>query len=162
MGDKSKEELLWELSEVQKGLEEKTELHGKMIKRFLTLLENDGLFSQIIDFFPYPIAIFTPQFTLAVVNKAFVVETKMEILSKEKETVRIHLYKADDTRLACAVTRVFNGETFFIEDLKNPFSIFFGTAQQDMQQSDHFNRAVIFPVPSDDAEITHGVLLLMP
>ncbi|NLV35412.1 MAG: hypothetical protein GXY17_01895, partial [Clostridiaceae bacterium] len=64
MGDKTKEQLLEELSEVQKMLEEKTETQGKMIKRFQMLVSNEALFSQIIDFFPYPIAIFTPQYTL--------------------------------------------------------------------------------------------------
>ena len=70
MGGKTKEQLLEELSEVQKMLEERTETQGQMIKRFKTLIENEGLFSQVIDFFPYPLVIFTPQYTLAMTNKA--------------------------------------------------------------------------------------------
>ena len=68
MGDKTKEQLLEELSEVQKMLDEKTETQVHMIKKFQMLITNDGIYSQIIDLFPYPIAIFTPQFTLAMVN----------------------------------------------------------------------------------------------
>jgi PAS domain-containing protein len=79
MGDKMKEQLLEELAEVQKMLEEKTEIQGHMIRKFQLLIENEGLFSQIIDFFPYPIAIFTPQHTLTMVNKAFAAETKMRL-----------------------------------------------------------------------------------
>ncbi|MGB4312000.1 MAG: hypothetical protein WBJ17_03665, partial [Natronincolaceae bacterium] len=64
MGDKTKEQLLKELLEVQKMLEEKTEAQGRMIKKFQMLIANEGLFSHIIDFFPYPIIIFTPQHIL--------------------------------------------------------------------------------------------------
>lgn len=161
MGDKTKEQLLEELAEVQKMLEEKTETQGHMIRKFQMLVANEGLFSQIIDFFPYPIAIFTPQYTLAMVNKAFTAETKTRFKNLEKGTVRICQYKIDDTQLATAVTRVFAGKTFFLDDLKSPFSIFSGITQQSAPQLDRFSKAVIFPVPADDAEITHGVIVFM-
>jgi AraC family transcriptional regulator len=162
MGDKMKEQLLEELAEVQKMLEEKTEIQGHMIRKFQLLIENEGLFSQIIDFFPYPIAIFTPQHTLTMVNKAFAAETKMRFTNLEKGAVRILQYKINDTQLAVAVTRVFAGDTFFLEGLKSPFSMFSGIARQSAPQSDRFSKAVIFPVPADDVEITHGVIVFMP
>lgn len=162
MGSKTKEQLLEELLEVQKMLEEKTETQGQMIKRFQMLIENEGLFSQIIDFLPYPLAIFTPQYTLAMTNKAFTAETKTRVMYPEKGTVRIILHKIDDIQLAAAVTRVFKGGTFFLEDLKNPFSMFSGITQQDAPQSERFNKAVIFSVPADDAKITYGVIVFMP
>jgi hypothetical protein len=45
---------------------------------------------------------------------------------------------------------------------KNPFSMFSGITRQSALQSDRFNKAVIFPVPADDAKITHGVIVFMP
>lgn len=162
MGDKTKEKLLDELSEVQKVLEKRTETQGQMIRKFQLLIANEGLFSQIIDFFPYPIAIFTPQYTLAMVNKAFTAETKTLVKNPEKGAVRILQYKIDDTRLAAAIKGVFAGETFFLEDLKNPFSMFSEIARQNAPQPDCFNKAVIFPVQADDVEITHGVVVFMP
>ena len=161
MGDQTKEQLLEELTEVQKMLEERTETQGHMIRKFQTLIAYEGLFSQIIDFFPYPLAIFTPQYTLAMVNKAFAAETKMRYMSLEKGVVRILQYKIDDMRLAEAVTRVFAGDTFFLEDLKNPFSMFSGITRQSATQPACFNKAVIFPVTADDATITHGVIVFM-
>jgi len=110
-------------------------------------------FSQIIDFFPYPLAIFTQQYEIVVVNKAFAAETK---------ALRILQYKIDDIQLAAAVTRVFSGDTFFLEDVKNPFSMFSATAQQSATQHDRFKKTVVFPVPGDDAEITHGVIVFIP
>ena len=44
MGEKTKEQLLEELAEVQKMLEERTEIQGQMIKKFQTLIANEGLF----------------------------------------------------------------------------------------------------------------------
>ena len=64
-----------------------------MIRKFQMLIANDGLFSQIIDFFTYPIAIFTPHYTLTMVNKAFAAETKTRFMNLEKGAVRILQYK---------------------------------------------------------------------
>lgn len=162
MGGKTKEQLLEELSEVQKILEERTETQGQMIKRFQTLIENEGLFFQIIDFFPYPLAIFTPQYTLAMANKAFTAETKTRVMYPEKGAARILQHKISDIQLATAVRGVFAGNTFYLEDLNNPFSMFSGITKQSAAEPDRFNRVVIFPVPADDAEITHGVIVFMP
>ena len=162
MGDKTKEQLLEELSEVQKMLEERTEAQGQMIRKFQLLIENEGLFSQIIDFLPYPLAIFTPQYTLAMTNKAFAEETKTRVMYPEKGAARILQHKISDVRLADAITGVFAGDTFFLEDLKNPFSMFSGITQQSAAEPGRFSRAVIFPVSADDATITHGVIVLMP
>ena len=89
MNDRIKEQMLEELSEAQKMLEKKTEIHGRMIKKLQMLIANEGLFSQIIDYFPYPIAIFSPQYTLVMVNKAFAEETKMWPVDLEKGAVRL-------------------------------------------------------------------------
>ena len=162
MGDKTKEQLLEELSEVQKMLEERTETQGQMIRKFQMLIANESLFSQIIDFFPYPIAIFTSQYTLAMVNKAFATQTEIRFMNLEKEAVRILPYKIADPQLAAAIPRVFAGDTSFLEGLKNSFSMFSGTPRKSVPQSDRFNKVVVFPVPADGAGITHGVIVFMP
>jgi len=40
--------------------------------------------------------------------------------------------------------------------------MFSGITWQSAPQPDRFNKAVIFPVPADDAKITHGVIVFMP
>lgn len=161
MGDKTKEQLLEELSEMQKMLEERTETQGQMIRKFQMLIANEGLFSQVIDFFPYPIAIFTSEYNLTLVNKAFEAETKRLIMNPEGEAVRILQYNIKDMHLATAVTQVFAGDTFFLESLKNPFSMFSGIKESEIQP-DRFHKAVIFPVPADNEGIIYGVILFMP
>ncbi|MDD2397087.1 MAG: hypothetical protein PHG56_03035 [Tissierellia bacterium] len=120
------------------------------------------IFSQIIDFFPYPLAIFTPQYTLVTTNKAFEAETKTLVVYPEKGAACILKHKINDIQLAAAITGVFDGNTFFLKDLKNPFSIFSGIKEQSAAVPNRFNRVVIFPVPADNAKITHGVILFMP
>jgi hypothetical protein len=53
MEKKTKEQLLDELTEVQKMLEKRTELQGHMMRDLKLLVANELLFSQIIDFLPY-------------------------------------------------------------------------------------------------------------
>lgn len=162
MYDKTKEQLLVELSEVQKMLEEKTEFQGHMIRKFQMLITNEGLFSQIIDSFPYPIAIFTPQYTLPMMNKAFMDATKILLENPEKDTVCILRHKIDNMQLSHAVTQVFAGGIFFLDDLKNPFSMFSGLRQQSASQTERFSKAAVFPIPNGDTKITHGVIVFMP
>ncbi len=162
MNDRIKEQMLEELSEAQKMLEKKTEIHGRMIKKLQMLIANEGLFSQIIDYFPYPIAIFSPQYTLVMVNKAFAEETKMWPVNLEKGAVRLLQYRTDNMQLAAAVRQVFSGSTSFLEDIKYPFTMFSGIPQCRDLQSDRFSRAVIFPVPADDVKIDHAVIVFMP
>jgi hypothetical protein len=80
----------------------------------------------------------------------------------EKGAARILQHKINDMRLAAAITGVFAGDTFFLEDLKNPFSMFSEITQQSAAEPGRFSRAVIFPVTADDAKITHGVIVFMP
>jgi len=162
MGVKSKEQLLKEMAEVQGMLQERIRVQGQLIKNYQLLLSKDGLFSQIIDLFPYPIAIFTPQYTLTIANKAFAEEIKSLSANSDKKADRILKYKINDTRIASAVTRVFSGETVYLEDIKNPFSMFPGVVKRNASASGHYSRAVIFPVPADGDTITHGVIVFMP
>ncbi|NLM61722.1 MAG: hypothetical protein GX193_06545 [Clostridiales bacterium] len=162
MSDNLQEQLLKELSDVQRMLEQRNETQGNMIRKFQELISNGSIFTKIIDYFPYPMAIFTPQYTLPIVNKAFAEETELKLGHDEQEEVRILRYKTSDMQLAAAVTNVFDGKTYILEDLKDPFSIFAGIERREKKQSRCFAKAVIFPVLSGDGAITHGVIVIMP
>jgi hypothetical protein len=155
VNDKTKKQLIDELSEVQKLLEGKTELHAKMIKNLQALIASGGLFSQIIDFFPYPIAIFTPDYELAVVNDAFVTTAKVR-------PVKILQHKIKDAQLISAIVQVLKGDTFFLEDIKNPFSMFSGITLKNELKTNTFKKVIVFPVLTDDNKITHGVVVFIP
>lgn len=154
MHDKTKEKLLDELSDVQKLLGEKTELRGKMIKDLQTLICKNGLFSQIVNYFPYPIAIFTPDYELAMVNDAFATATKAR-------PARILQYKIKDAQLISAIVQVFKGDTFLLEELKSPFSMFPGIKLKN-EATESLKKVIVFPVLADDNTITHGVIVFLP
>jgi hypothetical protein len=120
-----------------------------------------GKSKDIIEFFPYPMAIFGPDYTLFMVNDAFAEETNIRPADVEKGEVRILRYKADDMQLAAAITHVFDGKTTILEDLKDPFSVFSGVEQQKLRHG-RYTQAVVFPITSDDDAVTHGVIVIMP
>ncbi len=151
MGDKRNVRLPEDLAAVQKMLRE----------RSADAVVNGGLSSQIIDFFPYPIAIFTPQYTLTLVNKAFAAETGIRAVNIGGNVLRILQYRIDDARLAMAVTKVFEGDTFFLEEIREPFSMFSGTEGHNRLRSGRFSRVVVFPVHDDD-RVTHGGIAFLP
>jgi len=139
--------------------EDKTETQGQ-IRKLQTLIEK-GLFSQVFDDLPYPAAVFTPRHTLAAVNRAFAAETNM-LGDQEKGAVRMLQCKIEDMRLASAVARVFKGDAFVLEDIKDPFAMFEGIARQGAPQPGRFSRAAVFPVPAENGAITRGVIVFMP
>jgi hypothetical protein len=160
MDDKTKEQLLEELSRKIPG--ERTENQDQMIQKIQELIAYEGLFSRILDFLPFPLAIFKFDYTLVMANKAFMVQTQTRQVNFEKGSVRILPYRINDVQFAAAIIQVFKGDTFFLSGLQNPFSIFSGVSGQSKRSPDNFTRAVIFPVPVDGSEISHSVIMFMP
>ena len=60
-------------------------------------------------------------------NKVFAAEIKTRVIYPEKGAACILQHKINDMQLAAAITGVFAGDTFFLEDLKNPLSLLSGT-----------------------------------
>lgn len=133
-----------------------------MIKKFQMLFANEELFLKIIDHFHYLIAIISPQYILKMVNKAFVEETKIQFTDLENGIIHIPQYKIKDIQLSVALMKVFEGDSFFLESLKNPFYNFSGIAEQYTLTFDRFNKVIISPVPADDGKVNNGMIMFMP
>lgn len=157
MGEKTKEQLLTELLELQKELEKKVRHQDQMIRRFQMLTENEGLFSQIIDFCPYPIAVFTPQGVLETVNNAFSVSTGAGGEKLKAGKLNIYDCISNDIALDHAIGQVFAGETQFLDDLENPLTGFSRQKQKKSLLPGSYYKAIIFPIPAEDGLIMHGV-----
>jgi len=157
VGEKTKEQLLSELLELQKELEKKVQHQDQMIRRFQMLTANEGLFPQIIDFCPYPIAVFTPQGILETVNSAFAAETGAD--GEGLGTGKLSIYDciSNDVELDSAIRQAFAGKTQFLDSLKNPLTGFPELKQKTGLPSKSYRKAIIFPIPSDDGLILHGV-----
>lgn len=157
-----REQLLQELMDFQKVLEERLETQDRMIKRFQMLIANDVLFFQIIDYFPYPVAVFTQMRQLVAANKAFITETSLCKIELEKGTYSILRMKSiDNYQIYKAVEQVFSGQTTFINELNNPLSLFFEYEQQFKTPLTLYKNAAFFPVSDDFDFITHGVAVFL-
>ncbi|MDD2497873.1 MAG: hypothetical protein PHY90_07075 [Desulfitobacteriaceae bacterium] len=129
----------------------------QMIQRFQMLTANEGLFSQIIYFCPYPIAVFTPQGILETVNNAFAAKTGAN--QEDLKAGRLNIYHciSDDIALMRAIRQAFAGETCFLDDLKNPLIGFPERKRKKDSPSKNYHKAIVFPIPAEDGLAMHGV-----
>jgi len=134
----------------QKRLENETKNHREMIRKLQMHIAQEGMYSLLVDSFPYPIAIFNPDYTVTVVNKAFDIENRMQLQNIEQ--------KSD---MSLAVTQVFMGKHSLLENVANPFSLF-GLKEPGEDTRQKYNKVVVFPIPNDRGDITHGAIVLLP
>jgi hypothetical protein len=162
MSDKIKEQLSEELSAVQKMLEERTEARGEIIRKFQEIILNEGLFSQIVDLFPYPMVVYTPTYRFKTANRAFFEAVNRQAEAFDNQGELFDRHKAADIQLIEASRKVFSGKSIYIQNLKDPFSLFTGTVKQNGVKTEPPQSAVVFPVLNDKNEITHGVIVFLP
>lgn len=155
-----KRQLLKELIETQKAIEKKLETQDRLIKRFQRLSTNGDLFVQIIDYFPYPIAVFLPDGLLKLVNHALL--TAANLSSNEAIVGRYNIFGSPaptETGITKAVKRALTGETVYLFDLKSPLKSFTGQTTNEGIPGHH--DAVVFPVSDHNEEISHAVVVLI-
>jgi len=121
----------------------------------------EGLYPQIVDF-PYPIVIFSPQHTLVMVNKAFEEETNFKLTESGAIDARILRYKTNDVHLSDVLEQVFEGKTFYLEDITNALPMFSGIERQVFPRSDRYKRAVVFSIFWDKNCVPFGVIMFLP
>lgn len=158
---KTREQLLKELIEMQRNIEEKVKEQDSLIKNFQFLFQNEGLSSQVIGNFPYPIAIFDRSGMLTMANRALL--QKANIRSDDVQAGRINFLSRitnENFAVVEAVEDIFLGETTLLKDLVEPLSMF---ARDDSipDHSDCYHRAVFFPVAESSGSISYGSVMLM-
>lgn len=158
---KTKEQLLKELMEMQKEIEERVEEQDELIRKFQLLTQHEGLFSQVISNFPYPIAIFERSGALTMANQAMLQKACIRLgdIGAKRINLLNRAAAANASMLNTAET-VFFGETTLIQSLVEPLSVFAGEDSVP-DHSDGYQRAVFFPVFTSNGNVTHGVVMLM-
>lgn len=132
----------------------------RFINRFQMLIQNEGLFSQVIDNFPYPIAIFDQSGVLIIANKALLSKAKLN--TGDVTGRRINLLNRitnENYPVFEAVEDIFLGETTVLKNLVDPLSLF--SADDSYAASSNFQSAVFFPVAEGSRKITHGAVMFM-
>lgn len=157
---KAKEQLLEELIRMQKDIKEKVEAQERFISRLQLLIQMEGLFSQVIENLPYPVAIFKQDGILCMANNRMMKETGLEadeiLMGKINFLNRV---TNENDAILEAVEDVFLGETIMLQQLSYPLALFCRSA--DREVSDIYQSAVLFPVTDRSDHIVFGAVMLM-
>ncbi|MPM17779.1 hypothetical protein SDC9_64178 [bioreactor metagenome] len=159
MNEKTKEQFLIELLELQKELDEKVRHQDQMIHRFQLYSKNEGLFSGVVDSCPYPIAVFTALGILEKINDAFTEQTGIK--SEDIESGKLSIYSCfpGNDEFCTAIRQALKGQTQWIEELKSPpFKPSKENSPTDVPAK-HYKKVTVFPIPSEDGVILHGVAI---
>jgi hypothetical protein len=146
---------------MQKTIEQKVEEQDSLIKKFQLLIQHEGVFSQVIGNFPYPIAIFERSGVLTMANQAMA--RKACIRSGDIEEKQINFLSrvtTENANVLKAAEDTFSGETTLVQSLEEPLSLFAGEGALP-DHSDGYQKAVFFPVFANNGSVTHGVVMLM-
>lgn len=160
MGDgKTKEQLLAELIQMHRDIEKKMEAQDRFIGRFQLLIQNEGLFSQVIGSLPFPVAIFERSGIVRMANNLLMAEANMKAHDLSQGKINL-LDRVTDENYGVfeAAEDVFAGETMVVKNLADPLVLFCMAA--DGRKKDPYHTAVFFPVPDGDG-IRYGAVMLM-
>ena len=158
----TKERLLKELVQMQKTIEQKVEKQDSLIRSFQQLIRHEGLFSQVIGNFPYPIAIFERSGTLIMANQALLQKACISLGDVEGKRVNFLSHITNDNAdVLKAAEDTFWGETTLLKSLVEPLAMF-AMDNTIPDHSDGYQSAVFFPVyQKSGRDIAHGAVVLM-
>jgi AraC-like DNA-binding protein len=130
---------------------------------FQAALEKEELFSKIVEFFPYPIQIHSPDGISVMVNSAMLEE--FEVPDRNMVIGKYNILEDPDISkygLMDAVKRAFNGETVHLTDIEVPLKSirdFYKTESHNIDAM--YQDATLFPVIDDEGRILYVVVILI-
>lgn len=158
----AKRQLLNELMETQKAMEEKLAVQDQMIKRFQRLIANGDLLAQIIDYFPYPIAVFLADGRLRIVNHTLLAAAN---LSDSEDIVGKYNVFSHSSSLENwipeAIKRALAGETICLSNREAPLMSFGEAGQPTGRGITIHQEVVVFPLMDSNGTISHAVVVLI-
>lgn len=160
MPQRSKEQLLAELIRMQKELEKTLGVQEHFIKSFQLLVQDDGVFAQVIDSLPCPVAVFKRDGVLCMANRVLITETDIQSVEISAEKINFLNRVTDDNYgILEAAEDVFFGKTAFLKQLSYPLALF--CRNENYIVSNALRSALLFPVPDRRGYISFGVIMLM-
>lgn len=128
-------------------------------KRYKKLLEH-GFFLELMDSFPYPIAIFLRSGVLAVANQALLQETGLSPKDISQGNINIlSRITTENYSVLEAMKDVFLGEARLLSELVNWLSIF--TDDNGHISAVPFQSAIFFPIIEGDGCIKYGAVMFI-
>lgn len=130
---------------------------------FQAVLGQEKLFAKIIEFFPYPIEVYTRDGTAVMVNRAMLAEFSLP--GKDMVIGKYNIFKDPDISklgLADLVKDVFRGKTITVTDIKAPLrSIRERYKILDLDVDCMYQDATGFPIRDERGEVSHVAILLI-
>lgn len=133
-----------------------------IIKRSEAMNVNESLFSQIIELFPYPIAVFSSTGSMEVSNSAL--KAAIGISREEAFTCKYNIFEdapGQDSRLLQAVRQAISGETVYLLEVNDPLRVHRKLDQKIKYGNYCCYNVVVFPVKNSGADILHAVIVLV-
>lgn len=158
--DEGKEQLVEELIRIQVDIKAKGEAQAFFISKLQLLTENAGLFSDVFDNLPFPMALFKKSGELCMANRLLVDEAgiMVEDISAGKINVLNRITDKNYPVLE-AVEDTFRGKTTLLRKLVYPLAMF--CRDDNRVVSNAYKSAIFFPVANVGGQITTGVVMLM-
>jgi PAS domain-containing protein len=155
-----KEQLVEEFTRMQKDIKEKGEAQEFFIKRLQLLTENAGLFSDVFDNLPFPMALFKKDGELSMANHALIAETGST--ADEISTGKINLLNRltdENYSVLEAAEDAFLGKTTLLKKLVYPLAMF--CRDDNRVVSKAYKSAIFFPIINVNGKITTSAVMLM-
>ncbi len=137
------------------------ERQNNLVQPFQSIGGNEEMLSKVIEFFPYPIQVYTPDGTLILTNEACL--RTMHISSKDKIVGKFNVLKdpiidkwGEDVRVR--ILSVFQGETVQFNDLKMPIQgIIDKFGKEELCFDISFQNITCFPIYNDNLHLVYVV-----
>lgn len=159
---KTKEQSIEALVEPLNTLRKEKHVQDMVVGRFQELILEEGLFSQTIREFIYPMAVFRQDGTIVFVSNALTEETGLYIT---ESCVKMHniLNRITDSnfQILDAVEDVFSGKTSFLTNLFDPLAMFIRESSSKQADCSKHQSAIFFPIAEDGGQITHGAVIFI-
>ena len=134
-----------------------------MVQSFQYVSENEDLLAKIIEFFPYPIQVYTPDGTSVMVNHALLRE--YHISRPDVIVGKYNIFKDPaviETGLVKQKDKLLKGETIFLKDIKVPLKDIaqrYGIKDYDLEAI--YQDVTIFPILDSGNKVSYIVALLI-
>ncbi len=156
----AREQHIAELLRLHKDIEETLEARQGFVGCFQALMQSSGLFSQVVDNLPFPVAIFAQSGVVNMANKVLMRQAGIGERDIAEEKIKLLNRVTDENyEVFEAVEDVFVGETTVLRNLIFPLELFSRDERQTEQ--DTYHSAIFFPITGSDGSVRLGAVMLM-
>lgn len=159
---KIKGQSIEELVKLLNILRKEKNVQDMVVRRFQKLILENGLYSQTIREFIYPMVVFRKDGIILFVNNALTEETGLYI---DESSVKKHniLDRITDSnfQILDAVEDVFSGKISFLTNLFDPLAMFIRESSSKQADYSKYKSAFFFPIVEDRGQITNGAVIFI-